>query len=185
MELLKAIEKGYKIMEIYEVLHYNQRSSELFKKYINEWLRIKQQASGWPAWAVTDQQKQQYIDDYLLNEGIQLVWDEIEHNPGKRSIAKLMLNSFWGKLSQRPNLPQVKICKEYHEYWTLIEDEEIELLGEFSPNPDTMVVSYQLKDDEAADPGNTSIAIASFVTSQPRGNCSAFATSARHSHCKF
>lgn len=46
----------------------------------------------------------------------------------------------------------------------------MEVTGEFSPNHDTVVVCYQLKDEEPADPGNTSIASASFVTSYARLN---------------
>ena len=168
MELQTAIRKGYQIKQIFEVLHYERKSDDMFRGYINSWLKIKQEASGWPAYCDTDEKKDVYIRKYFEKEGVQLAKENIEANPGKRSIAKLMLNSFWGKLSQRPNLPQVKICKEYHEYWTLVEDETIELTGEFSPNPDTIVVSYQLKDDEQADPGNTSVAIASFVTSYAR-----------------
>lgn len=167
-EIIEAIEKGYTIDKIFEVLHYKNTSSDMFSGYINSWLKIKQEASGWPTGIETNSQKNDYIQRYKVREGVELEEQNIEHNPGKRSIAKLMLNSFWGKLSQRPNLPQVKICKEYHEYWNLLEDEEIEITGEFAPNPDTMVVSYQLKDDESSDPGNTSIAIASFVTSYAR-----------------
>ena len=168
MELQTAIRKNYTVKTVYEVYHYERRSSEMFRGYINSWLKIKQEASGWPPYCTTDELKDEYIRKYYEKEGVQLDKTKIEVNPGKRSIAKLMLNSFWGKLSQRPNLPQVKICKEYHDYWSLVEDDSIELTGEFSPNPDTIVVSYQLKDDEAADPGNTSIAIASFVTSYAR-----------------
>ncbi len=40
-ELMKASEKGYRIQEIYEVLHYPQHCSELFKGYIITWLKIK------------------------------------------------------------------------------------------------------------------------------------------------
>ena len=167
-ELQKALEKDYKIQQIYEVLHYPKKSGDMFKGYINSWLKIKQEASGWPATCTTEAQKEHYLQQYLEREGIELDRNAIEHNPGKRSIAKLMLNSFWGKLSQRPNLPQVKICREYHEYWTLVEDEDLQITGEFSPNDNTIVVAYQLKDDEKADPGNTSIAIASFVTSYAR-----------------
>ena len=167
-ELSKAVDKGYNISRIYQVLHYERTSSDMFRGYINSWLKIKQEASGWPANVSTDNEKDQYIARYLEKEGVLLDKDKIEHNPGKRSIAKLMLNSFWGKLSQRANLPQVKVCKEYHEYWSLVENDAIELTGEFTPNRDTIVVSYQLKDDSTADPGNTSVAIAAFVTSYAR-----------------
>lgn len=38
-----------------------------------------------------------YIDDYYDKEGILLDFDNIRKNPGLRQLAKLMLNSFWGK----------------------------------------------------------------------------------------
>jgi hypothetical protein len=48
VELLKAIEKGYIIEEIYEVLNYSDTMNDLFAPYVYMWLKIKQQASGWP-----------------------------------------------------------------------------------------------------------------------------------------
>ena len=61
-------------------------------------MRLKQQADGWPSWAKTEEQKEQYLRQYLEREGIQLDPAAIEKNPGLRSLAKLMLNSFWGKV---------------------------------------------------------------------------------------
>ena len=61
---------------------------------------------GWPTWCTNEELKQQYIDNYLENEGIQLDRARIEKNKGLRQVAKLCLNSFWGKFAQRPNLVQ-------------------------------------------------------------------------------
>jgi hypothetical protein len=47
---------------------------------------------GWPDWCKTELQKQKYISLYEENEGIQLDYDAIQRNPGKRMLAKLMLN---------------------------------------------------------------------------------------------
>ena len=46
---------------------------------------------------VTDEQKKRYVDDIMENQGIQLDPSKIVYNPGLRALAKLMLNSFWGK----------------------------------------------------------------------------------------
>ena len=40
-----------------------------------------------------EEDKQQYVQRYLEHEGVQL--ENIEKNPGLRSLSKLMLNSFW------------------------------------------------------------------------------------------
>ena len=69
----------------------------MFKDYIDTFLKIKQEASGYPKDRVTEQQKQQYVNEYFEVEGIRLDRAKIEHNPGLRALAKLMLNSFWGK----------------------------------------------------------------------------------------
>ena len=97
VELEKALEKGYKILQLYEVWHFPTTSDELFKDYVNTFLKIKQESSGYPKNCTTEEQKQQYVEEYLEVEGIELEPDKIVYNPGMRALAKLMLNSFWGK----------------------------------------------------------------------------------------
>ena len=97
VEVMKAIEKGYVVLNIHEVWHWEETTDELFKEYVNTFLKIKQQASGYPSNCVTDEQKQRYIDDYYEHEGIRLDPNEIKYNPGLRYLAKLILNSLWGK----------------------------------------------------------------------------------------
>ena len=96
VELMKAIEKGYQVLEIHEVWHWEETSNLLFSPYVNLYLKRKQEASGYPSHCVTDEQKQQYIDEYYEHEGIRLDPNNIEYNPGLRFLAKLMLNSLWG-----------------------------------------------------------------------------------------
>ena len=98
VELEKAAEKGYTILQLHEVWHFPQQSDELVKDYVNTFLKIKQESSGYPKNCTTDEQKEQYVEEYLAMEGIQLEPAKIVHNPGMRVLAKLMLNSFWGKL---------------------------------------------------------------------------------------
>ena len=52
--------------------------------------------------------RQQYIREYEKHEGIQLEYGKIEHNAGLRALAKMMLNSMWGKFGQRFNKTQVQ-----------------------------------------------------------------------------
>ena len=96
VELMKAIEKGYEILKIHEVWHFTEHTDELFKEYVNKFLKMKQEASGYPKECVTDEQKQRYIDEYYEHEGIRLDPNKIKYNSGLRSLAKLMLNSLWG-----------------------------------------------------------------------------------------
>ena len=88
-ELYAATSKyGYKLVKIYEVWAYNQRSFSLFKDFVNKFLKIKQEASGWPEWCTTLEKKQKYIRNYETNEGIKLDPDKIEYNGPVRDNAK-------------------------------------------------------------------------------------------------
>ena len=138
-ELTLAINMGYDILEIYKVLHWpsNKKinnttgSGGLFTEYINMFLHIKTQASGYPDSVHSLQQRQQYIEEYASNEGVILDPKLIEHNPGLCSIAKLALNSFYAKFGQRSNMSntvyiiryekpydfltnQTKVIKDFH-----------------------------------------------------------------------
>ena len=77
-----------------EVWHFPSKSSDLFTGYIDTFLKIKQEASGWPSWCQTEETKRQYIREYERKEGIKLDPAKTKKNPGLRSLAKLMLNSF-------------------------------------------------------------------------------------------
>ena len=95
-ELVKAIQKGYVIRRIHEVWHFapEQRKTGLFRDYVDKWLQIKQESSGWPSWCQTVQQKRQYIVNYKEIEGIRLDISQIAKNPGRKATAKLMLNRY-------------------------------------------------------------------------------------------
>ena len=92
IELEKALEKGYRMIEIQEVWHFEKKSDTLFKQYIDTFLKLKQENSGWPDWCLSEEDKQRYIQEYFEREGVQLAYEHVQKNPGLRSLAKLMLN---------------------------------------------------------------------------------------------
>jgi hypothetical protein len=66
------------------VWHFPKQSDELFKDYVDTFLKIKQEASGYPKDRTTPEQKQTYVAEYLEHEGIVLGPEKITHNPGLR-----------------------------------------------------------------------------------------------------
>ena len=80
-ELKKAVSLGYKILKMEEVWHFKKttqydpktKRGGLFAKYIETFLKVKQESSGFPEGVVTDEQKEKYISDYFKEEGIRLV----------------------------------------------------------------------------------------------------------------
>ena len=100
-ELLKAVEKGYIIVKIHEVWNFpeQQRRRGLFADYINTWLKVKQEAAGWPSWCTNNEQKREYVMNYEEWEGIRLNIASIGKNPGRKATAKLMLNRYFFQFS--------------------------------------------------------------------------------------
>ena len=168
IEVNKAIELGYKVKEVYKVLHYKKRSNNLFKGYVSKFLKIKQEASGKPDWVKTESDLEKYIKDYEEQQGIKLDKEKIEYNAGLRAIAKLCLNSLWGKFGQRLNMPKNEIITDSNKFhkimfgdeytgqsWSMIDDLRMEL-------------TYKLKEEYIEDDYNTNIAVASYTTSHAR-----------------
>ena len=134
-ELAKAVDVGYKIIEITEVWHFDKtstydketKSEGLFSEYINTFLKIKQECSGWPEGVNTQEEKDQYIREYYEAEGIHLDPSKIEHNPGLRTVAKLCLNTLWGRFGMRPNLPRTEFIGGPAKLFELPESDEVEM----------------------------------------------------------
>ena len=99
-KLRNVIELEYKITKIDIILQYQTTCFDgkivgLFADYVNAFLKIKQESSGWHSWC----------SDVTIDP------DKIEKNAGLRTVAKLCFNSFWGVFGQRSNLKQTDIVK--------------------------------------------------------------------------
>lgn len=170
-EVYKAIEKGYKVVEIAEVYHYDKWSSGnngLFTGYINAFLKSKQEASGWPSWATTDDLKNDYIRDYKLREGIDLDPKNISLNPGLRQLSKLSLNSFWGYLAMRSTLTKKLYFTDSAEYFKIVLDPTNEIQDVRIISPVMLSVTYRKVDALCPELVNTSVVTAAWVTAQAR-----------------
>ena len=119
-EVKKALEKGYKLLEIYEVHNFKEKSNDLFKPYIKRFMKIKQESSGLPEGYTKDQ----YIQENFEQLGIILDANKIEKNSGRRALAKLCLNSLWGKFGQRKNLSKSELVTDVKRYYDILLDEK-------------------------------------------------------------
>ena len=54
----------------------------------------------------------EYLEEFRRVEGVIIDPAKIKRNEGRRTLGKLMANSFWGKFSQRTNKTQVTTCKD-------------------------------------------------------------------------
>lgn len=79
------------VQKSHEVRHYNDKG-DLFSKFVDEFMRIRSRYSGWPKHCVTPFEKESHLQSIKQNDGIILKTAEIENNPTRRLVAKLMLN---------------------------------------------------------------------------------------------
>ena len=167
-ELYKAVELGYQVQYIYEAWHFEETCEGLFADYVNTWLKIKQEASGWPKDVTTEEEKQRYIEQYFLHEGIQLEYDNIKKNPGLRTLAKLMLNSMWGKFGQRLNKTQIQAFDDPHAFHCFLDSDALDV-RHVSVVTDQMVeVHYQKQKEDIRVSPNLNIFVACFTTCHAR-----------------
>ncbi|XP_077205235.1 ephrin type-B receptor 1 isoform X2 [Paroedura picta] len=167
-ELHVAMRLGYKVVKIVEVWHFERKSDQLFSEYIKIHLRQKQEASGYPSWCVTDADKEKYISDFQKNEGVLLRPSHITPNPAKRQIAKLFLNSLWGKFAQRTNLPTTEIVRDPDRFFELVFSENYETSACSFISDDAACVSWKHAEGRLTLSGNTNVYIAAFTTAYAR-----------------
>jgi len=118
-EVWLAVEKGYRIIELYEVYEYqvtqyNPETGEsgIFVAYTNTFFKLKAEASGYPGWLHGPEDEDRYVDSFWQSEGIRLEKEAIMYNAAKRGLTKLCLNSMWGKLTERNDRKMTKIMTE-------------------------------------------------------------------------
>ena len=129
-ELEVAMNMGYSIIQIHEVLHWEEtevydhvtKKGGLFTGYINAFLKLKQEPSGYPQYITSEEGKKEYIEKYFEHEGILLEKESISKNPGLRSLSKLALNSFYGKFGQRTNMKKTVFVKDIKTLMQILTD---------------------------------------------------------------
>ncbi|XP_068720877.1 uncharacterized protein [Montipora capricornis] len=167
-ELAMAVQKGYVIQHVHEVWHFDQQRTGLFQSYVDTWLQIKEEASGWPEGCTTPAQKQAHIDAYYAREGIRLDPAKIEKNPGLRALAKMMLNSMWGKFGQRINKTQVREFTEPQPFIQFLDSDQHDVRYVSSLTEDRVEVHYKLQTHDVLPSPNLNIFIAAFTTCHAR-----------------
>ncbi|XP_074658630.1 uncharacterized protein LOC141911539 [Tubulanus polymorphus] len=156
---------GYQIVSLHEVWHWSDNRTGLFKSYIDKFLKVKTESSGWPSGDMSDDERLNYIAEYAAREGIQLDGDKIEKIPGLRTVAKLCLNSMWGKFGQNSNKTSAKYISDFYE---LILDSTVEISDIIICNDDVLRVHYKTKSEFVKPNSRTNVAIAAFTTAHAR-----------------
>ena len=171
-ELMAAIDQGYSVLKVYEVYHYEKSSQYdpetgqggLFAQQVDLFLKIKAEASGYPENVVTEADKDEFVTEFQKKCGVLLDKEKISPNPALRSISKICLNSFWGKLGQKPNKPKCRYIREISELTKMLNNAMCRVLNFHIINEDVMVIVYNDADGFEEESFVTNEVLAAFTT---------------------
>ncbi|EFP06525.1 hypothetical protein CRE_08364 [Caenorhabditis remanei] len=190
VELQKALSLGYQITEVFHVktgiwgIHVilflqgvkyenwvqNDESGRggLFTSYINQMMEEKIYSTGWPANVITDAQKDAYCKAYFDKEQIHLTdYSRFSKNPGKRAVAKLMLNSLWGKFAQRVDRETTCIVTDPTVFWNIFYDTTIVISDVLCVN-DALIIKYRKQAETLESFKTSAMQLAALTTSYAR-----------------
>ena len=171
-EINLVINKGYILIEIYEVLNWSENTSNeqrLFSNYM--FLQMKTQASGNPSNITMCEQKNEYIRQYEKHKGVCLDSYKIEHNAGLCSIGKLALNSFYGKFGQRMDMKKVQFIIQYGKLYSILMDVTKVIKIFHILNSDMIVMEYKQSEKFEELSNKTNVIILAFCSAYTHINC--------------
>ena len=152
-EVRKALEKGYKILRIYEVWHYIRRFMKIKLESSSYNFKTKEEEDSFKA---------------RIKDSLDIDVEKFEFNAGLRSIAKLCLNSLWGKFGQRNNMSQTKYVTDVSEFYEILLDDKLDNKNFQLINDDMVQMTSNFKDQFVDNSNNTNIYIACFTTSRAK-----------------
>ena len=155
------------IKKIFEVWHFPEQTDQLFKKYVQKFLKIKMESSPL-AVGETCRYKSEEEFKNVVKEKLGIELGKIERNPGMRAIAKMCLTSLWGTFGQRSNMKQTEFVTKPKEFYSILLNDSIDNLNLLLINEDMVQMSYALKDMFVDNSKDTNIFIAAFTTSHAR-----------------
>ena len=103
IDVTRALDLGYTIMEYKEVWHCPKGGKQLFRDFILNIIRRKIECSGFPIHCTMDELCGSYVMELEDKCGIKTSVDRIKNDPAGRYLNKIIANSVWGKWTQNPS----------------------------------------------------------------------------------
>lgn len=169
-ELHMALDNGYVLIRVHEA-HVYEKSYDLFKSYIRTFLKLKIESSGMPDHIKNDDQWNAFHRYHFDELGVDLKRDQMVKNAGRKQLAKLMLNSLWGKFAERTHNTYYKVIKKQEEMLGMElkwDRGDIDVVYRHAYNDGTLIMVYKELNQKAlfedGQRQQTNVALASFVT---------------------
>ncbi len=169
-EIKLAVEKGYRVTKIYQVMHFLQRSKDLFRGYVQTFYKLKLIASGLPKSLKSDEEIMGFLQEVYEKNGFYLTREDFS-NPSKarRWLTKIMLNSFYGRFGMREDRKKAEFVCSNHDLSKLLQDTHVEITSIIPQTESVCMVEYKnISRDCIEMSNNTNIYIASITTAYAR-----------------
>ncbi|KAL3071424.1 hypothetical protein niasHS_016708 [Heterodera schachtii] len=145
-------------IELEAALRVGYRVTRVFSAYV--WDGISEEER--------EERQQQHIDNCYAKSKVRLEAARIKPNPGLRYIAKLCLNSLWGRFALRNRLTKTEIVDNDADLGKLLNDDKIELSSLDQLTDRFWMVCYKTKDEHVVEHEASNIVIALWTTSAAR-----------------
>lgn len=144
-EKLRNEESNFNAVSIRQ--HELKKKLGFFNQYLDYFIKLKSEASGFPYGCVTREQKEQYVVEFFKENNVILRMENIENNPTKRAIGKQLMNSLYGKLIQSDRFLHQSVLRAPRELLYYLNSDIHEITDIYCPNNDYAIVSWRYKED--------------------------------------
>lgn len=184
-ELILALLHGWTVTKYYRGLEYERTDDNLFKDYIREFMKLKIEASGFDKRIKGDvDAEERFIKECQDMFSIEINRDQMKKNPGKRSIAKLLLNNLCsfirifflpkncnlgGRFALRNyGLSQSVIVDNPVELSRLLEDKSLDISSIDYLTDEVIMVTYITKEEFVTENESSNVVLSLWTTSFAR-----------------
>ena len=169
-EFWKSIELGYKVGNVYETIEF-KKSKHLFRDYIRKFMKIKEENAGSK---LNQIELKKYCDEWENRYDIHLEPDKFKKRPSYKSLAKLLLNSLWGRWGMKCDMPNNEFIghsniDKWYELQKLHKKGDVLIKNrEDLKDGSGFFISYIDNREEKSSRNKTNIAVCSMITSNAR-----------------
>ena len=147
IELNECLQVGYKVKRVFRVLEYKNFDDTIFRGYVREFFKIKLEASGFEKEFDTLEKQDQFLIECLELFGVKVDRENMKFNAALRTLAKICLNSLWGRFALRNFLSKTFVTDDPYDLYLYFNDPKIEISSLDQLTEDIFMITYDTKQD--------------------------------------
>jgi hypothetical protein len=154
-EIRQAVQKGYRLVKVYVIYEYQvtrydrqTREGDLFAQYIDSFLISRQRLADIPTVCAIPKKKSAMFATSIRAKASPYIRMRYFLTQPRRGLAKLCLNSMWGKLTERNNRTKTKLITDPLELYRFFSTPGVEVSNIVFANDTVILASWRFTDEE-------------------------------------